>query len=65
MGKGSNYIFLIKICELFAYTLHNLIYVLHTTSFSKCPILIKQVRPIQCVREPKVFFIWLSLTLRR
>lgn len=29
MGKGSNYIFLTKICELFAYTLHNLIYVLH------------------------------------
>ena len=24
MGKGSNYIFLIKICELFAYILHNL-----------------------------------------
>lgn len=29
MGKGSNYIFLIKICELFAYILHNLIYGLH------------------------------------
>ena len=29
MGKGSNYIFLIKICESFAYTLHNLIYVVH------------------------------------
>lgn len=31
----------------------------------QCPVLTKQVRLIQCVREPKVFFIRFSLTLRR
>lgn len=49
MGKGSNYIFLIKICELFAYILHNLIYGLHfsvnyvvdTFLFLKCSTTLK------------------------